>query len=106
MRVTRGACSKGKEMAAPRKETRVFRVLNELGLHARPASLFVKSANCFVSEITVKRGGNVVNGKSIMGLMMLAAGAGSRLEVTARGEDASEALDELEQLFKSRFQEE
>jgi len=93
-------------MAGQRKETRVLRVLNELGLHARPASLFAKTAARYDSEITVHKDGNVVNGKSIMGLMMLAAEAGSSLEVTAQGDDAPEVLNELERLFKSKFGEE
>jgi phosphocarrier protein len=93
-------------MSAARKETRVFRLLNVDGLHARPASLFARAANRYRSEITVEKDGNVVDGKSIMGLLILGAEAGSSLKVTARGEDAAEVLDELERLFKSNFGEE
>lgn len=90
-------------MTADKTHVREFHVRNKLGLHARPASLFAKTAGKFDSEITVQKDGNVINGKSIMGLMMLAAEQGSSLEVIASGHDAAEALDALEQLFKNRF---
>ncbi|MFZ4694659.1 MAG: HPr family phosphocarrier protein [Verrucomicrobiia bacterium] len=80
-------------------------VVNKLGIHARPATMFVKTASRFQSEITVEKDGEQVNGKSIMGLMMLAAGCGSKLMVSATGADAEKALDEIEQLFASRFNE-
>ncbi len=80
-------------------------VVNKLGIHARPAAMFVKTASRFQSEITVEKDGEQVNGKSIMGLMMLAAGCGSKLMVSATGADAEKALDEIEQLFASRFNE-
>jgi phosphocarrier protein len=80
-------------------------VVNKLGIHARPAAMFVKTASRFQSEITVEKDGEQVNGKSIMGLMMLAAGCGSKLLVSATGADAEKALDEIEQLFASRFNE-
>ena len=80
-------------------------VVNKLGVHARPAAMFVKTASRFQSEITVEKDGEQVNGKSIMGLMMLAAGCGSKLMVSATGADAEKALDEIEQLFASRFNE-
>ena len=70
-------------------------VQNQLGLHARPASMFVKAATKFASEITVEKEGESVNGKSIMGLMMLAAAHGTTLTVTAEGSDADEAVNEL-----------
>ena len=76
---------------------------NELGLHARAAALFVKAAARFRSEIKVKRGSQEVNGKSIMGLLMLAAARGSEIRVTAVGEDAPLALRELSALVESRF---
>lgn len=85
--------------------TREFEVLNKLGLHARPAAMFVKTANRFASNILVEKDGETVNGKSIMGLMMLAAGPGSRLRVHAEGKDAVEALRELEALLKQKFNE-
>ena len=81
-------------------------VQNQLGLHARPASMFVKAATKFASEITVEKEGESVNGKSIMGLMMLAAAHGTTLTVTAEGSDAGEALNDLEQLINRNFEEE
>ena len=80
-------------------------VANKLGIHARPAAMFVKTANRFSCEIFVEKDGEKVNGKSIMGLMMLAAGPGSKLTVHAQGHDASQALAELEILFKQKFDE-
>ena len=80
-------------------------VSNKLGIHARPAAMFVKTANRFDCEIFVEKDGEKVNGKSIMGLMMLAAGPGSTLTVSAQGQDASQALAELETLFKRKFEE-
>jgi phosphocarrier protein len=75
---------------------------NKLGIHARPAALFVKTANRFDCEIYVEKDGEKVNGKSIMGLMMLAAGPGSHLTVHADGSDAAKALGELETLVEKR----
>ena len=85
--------------------TRDFFVTNKLGIHARPAALFVKTANRFRCDIYVEKEGERVNGKSIMGLMMLAAGPGSRLTVHAHGQDASQALAEIETLIKRKFDE-
>jgi phosphocarrier protein len=79
---------------------------NRNGLHARPSALFVKTASRFRSEIWVEKDEERVNGKSIMGLMMLAAGKGSILRVTAEGEDATTVLTELEELIRTRFGEE
>jgi phosphocarrier protein FPr len=81
-------------------------VPNQLGLHARPAALFVKTANRFASEVLVEKDGETINGKSIMGLMMLAAGPGSRLTIHVRGQDAPQALAELEALVHNKFNEE
>ncbi len=86
--------------------TRDFVVLNKLGIHARPAAMFVKTANRFSCDIFVEKDGEKVNGKSIMGLMMLAAGPGSKLKIHAEGQDASAALTELETLIKRKFDEE
>lgn len=83
-----------------------LKILNELGLHARPAAMFVKLANEYVSEITVEKGSEIVNGKSIMGIMMLAAGKGSKIKITAEGPDASAAVAEIEKLIQSKFGEE
>jgi phosphocarrier protein HPr len=85
--------------------TREFLVSNKLGIHARPAALFVKTANRFTCEIFVEKDGEKVNGKSIMGLMMLAAGPGSKVMVSAQGTDALQALAELERIFKQKFDE-
>ncbi len=85
---------------------REFKISNQYGIHARPAALFVKAASRFDAEINVEKDGNVVSGKSIMGLMTLEAGRGSVLRVTAEGEDGEEALDHLEDLVvKRRFDE-
>ena len=88
------------------KTTRDLTIENRNGLHARPAALFVKTSSRFRSEVWVEKNGERVNGKSIMGLMMLAAGKGSVLRVTALGEDAENVLSELEQLIATRFGEE
>lgn len=73
-------------------------VKNKQGLHARPAALFVQIANKFDCHVTVKKGKEEVNGKSIMGIMMLAAERGSEILVIAEGEDAHRAIEELENL--------
>ena len=83
-----------------------FTILNRLGLHARPSAMFVKAANRFKAEVWVEKDGEQVNGKSIMGLMMLAAGQGSKLVVTCAGADAEQALAEIESLIQRRFDEE
>jgi len=85
---------------------REFMVSNKLGIHARPAAMFVKVANRFKCNIFVEKDGEKVNGKSIMGLMMLAAGPGSKLKVHAEGNDASQALTEIESLLDKKFGEE
>ena len=96
---------------APRKSseelkiTKELVVTNKLGIHARPAAMFVKIANRFDCDIFVEKDGERVNGKSIMGLMMLAAGPGSKLMVYAEGEDAVRAVVELEGLLKRKFDE-
>ena len=76
-------------------------VKNKLGLHARPAALFVQIANKYDAEISVSKGSQLVNGKSIMGIMMLAASKGSKIQITAVGSDAREAVEELERLVVS-----
>ncbi len=78
-----------------------IKIINPQGLHARPASLFVKIANRFESEVTVRKGSEAVNGKSIMGLMTLAANQGSVLELEVSGPDADKAMAELEQFLSS-----
>ncbi len=79
---------------------------NRLGLHARPAAMFVKLAAKYESEILVEKDGEEVNGKSIMGLMMLAAGCGSKLKVTIQGSDAEKLMSEIERLIANKFDEE
>lgn len=78
-------------------------ILNQTGLHARPAAAFVKTANRYKSDVWVEKDGEEVNGKSIMGLMMLAAGMGSKLQVRADGPDAEVVLEELKKLVDSSF---
>ncbi len=80
-----------------------FIVRSKLGLHARPAALLVKTANQFQSEITIQKGKHKVNGKSIMGVMMLAAGPGSHVSIRIMGPDAEKAMLEIEKLFQSNF---
>jgi len=86
-------------------ETRRLVIVNERGLHARAAAKFVATAGSFTSEITVNKDGTSVSGRSIMGLMMLAAGPGSTIEVSAAGSDAVAALAALEMLVGNRFDE-
>lgn len=85
--------------------TKELTISNKLGIHARPAAQFVKTANQFESDIRVEKDGEEVDGKSIMGLMMLAAGHGSRLNVVAEGNDADDALSALESLVVRNFEE-
>jgi phosphocarrier protein len=83
--------------------TRQFEITNKLGLHARPASLFVKTASQFDSSVSVEVNGRTTNGKSVLGLLTIAAEKGTVLTVSAEGADATEALDALEQLFRDGF---
>jgi phosphocarrier protein len=85
--------------------TKDLLVSNKLGIHARPAAMFVKTANRFACNIFVEKDGEKVNGKSIMGLMMLAAGPGSKITVHAEGQDAGQAVSEIEALLKRKFDE-
>lgn len=82
-----------------------FTILNKLGIHARPAAQFVKTANRFQSDIYVEKDGEEVDGKSIMGLMMLAAGHGSVISVNAEGADADAALAAIGDLIDRKFEE-
>jgi len=81
-------------------------IINRLGLHARAAAKFVSLASGFESEIMVSRNGKTVNGKSIMGVMMLAAACGTTIELSAEGRDEAVAVRELEALIADRFGEE
>ena len=85
--------------------TKELTVVNKLGIHARPAAMFVKIANRFACDIFVEKDGEKINGKSIMGLMMLAAGPGSKLKLHVKGADAPQAIVELEALVKRKFDE-
>jgi phosphotransferase system HPr (HPr) family protein len=82
-----------------------FTILNKLGIHARPAAQFVKTANRFKADIFVEKDGEEVDGKSIMGLMMLAAGHGSVIAVSVEGEDADAAMEALANLINRKFEE-
>lgn len=84
---------------------RMVEVINKMGIHARPAAMIVRIANKYEAEVYVKKDGELVNGKSIMGLMMLAAGEGSRLKIIATGKGAEELLHEMDKLFKNQFTE-
>jgi len=78
---------------------KIIKVKNKQGLHARPAALFVQVANKFKSAITLKKDNEKVNGKSIMGILMLGAERGSSVEIEIDGEDANQAILELETLL-------
>lgn len=80
-------------------------VTNKQGIHARPAAAFVRAANRFSSNVMVEKDGEQINGKSIMGLLMLAAGPGSKLLITCEGDDCHQALDEIDALVKRKFDE-
>lgn len=86
----------------PQKE---FTITNKLGIHARPAAQFVKIANNYPCDIRVEKDDDEVDGKSILGLMMLAAGHGSMISVSAEGEQADEALTALGELIARDFEE-
>jgi phosphocarrier protein len=90
---------------ASQKVSREVTILNRLGLHARPSAMFVKVCNRHKCDIWVERDGEQVNGKSIMGLMMLAAGQGSKLRITCEGSDAEAAIQEIQELIQRRFDE-
>lgn len=81
-------------------------IVNKLGLHARPAALLVQKAGKFKSEISLEKEGQKINGKSIMGVMMLAAERGSIIIIKAEGEDEAEAVEALVELIESKFGEE
>ena len=78
-------------------------VKNKLGIHARPAALLVQAAAKFTSEITLEKDGLTINGKSIMGVMMLAAEVDSVITVRVEGEDARTALDHIVEMIESKF---
>ena len=80
-------------------------IINKLGLHARAAAQFVQLASSFSSHIEIEKDKRRVNGKSIMGVMMLAAGKGSVITLYADGEDEEESINKLEELINNRFNE-
>ncbi len=80
-----------------------LQIINKLGLHARAAAKFVQTASKFASHIEITRNGKTVNGKSIMGVMMLAASQHSWIDITTEGEDEAEALSAIEILVNNRF---
>jgi phosphocarrier protein HPr len=82
---------------------RTFTIKNKLGLHARAANMVVQTASNFASSITVIKDGIEANAKSIMGLLLLAAGKGSKIVVRAEGKDAQEALKEIGRLIEGKF---
>ena len=93
-------------MPADGPTVREVQVCNARGLHARASAKFVKLASAYDAEITVSKDGQSVDARSIMGLMMLAAGPGCTLEISAEGPDAREAVDALSELVSGRFDEE
>lgn len=82
---------------------KIYTINNRLGLHARPASLFVKTTSRFISSVKIIRDGQEIDGKSIMGLLMLAAGPGTVLKIVADGPDEGDVLKSLDELFDRRF---
>lgn len=91
--------------ASGEKVEKEVTIVNRLGMHARPAALFVRIASRYRCEVWVEKDGEQINGKSIMGLMMLAAGQGSKLMIRCEGPDADKAMQELDQLIASKFNE-
>jgi phosphocarrier protein len=87
------------------QHVREFLVLNKMGIHARPAAMVVRITNKYRCDVFVEKDEEQVNGKSIMGLMMLAAGKGSKVKFIATGDDAPQMLAELDQLFARKFDE-
>jgi phosphocarrier protein len=87
-------------------EIQTFTIRNQLGLHARAAALLVKTANRFVSEVTLEKDGLEVNGKSIMGILMLAVSKGSKITLKVNGKDSAQAIQTLGKLIEDKFGEE
>lgn len=90
----------------PSVVTRELAILNQYGIHARPAAMFVKTASKYEADVTVERDSVRVSGKSIMGLMTMEASCGTKIRITAEGVDADQALDELQKLVEHKFYEE
>ena len=87
------------------KVEKFLTVQNKMGIHARPAAMVVRITNKFKAEVFFEKDDEQVNGKSIMGLMMLAAGRGSKIKVIAQGDDAEQMVADLEGLFARKFDE-
>lgn len=83
--------------------TRNLQIVNKLGLHARAASVFVKTASSFAAEIAVRHADKKANGKSIMSMMLLQAAHGTQIELTISGEDEIDAMDAIQALVEDRF---
>lgn len=97
--------SKSEAAANSQTLTRELIVQNKMGIHARPAAMVVRITNKFKADVMVEKEDEQVNGKSIMGLMMLAAAKGSKVKFIASGDDAAAMLSELEALFARKFDE-
>jgi phosphocarrier protein len=97
--------SKLPDAAAGDEAMRIVTIVNQRGLHARAAAKFVKLADQFAAEVTVVKGDTAVSGRSIMGLMMLAAAPGTEIELRAKGADAAEALAAIADLVERKFDE-
>ena len=89
----------------PPTARRMVKICNQRGLHARAAARFVKTAAQFDADISVRKNGTAVSGRSIMGLMMLAAASGAVIEISATGQDAATAVDTLARLIECKFDE-
>ena len=100
-----GLLSRRSDSGAKSKVTRELTVINKLGLHARPSAMFVKLCSRFKCDVWVEKDGEQVNGKSIMGLMMLAAGLGSKLKISCEGPDADKAMGDIQALIVRKFDE-
>jgi phosphocarrier protein HPr len=87
-------------------EIQTFTVRNKLGLHARAAALLVKTANHYTADVMIEKDGIEVNGKSIMGILMLAASKGTKITLKMEGKDANQAMEALRQLIDNKFGEE
>src|SRR6476620_6449833 len=100
-----GFLTRKRDSASQEKFTKVFTIQNRLGLHARPSAQFVKLCSKFRCGVWVEKDGEQVNGKSIMGLMMLAAGLGSKLTVICEGADGGKAMEDIEAQITRKFDE-
>lgn len=98
-----GILSRKKPAESAHRAEKEIVISNRNGLHARPAAMFVKISSRYRSDVWVEKDGERVNGKSIMGLMMLAAGKGSKLLLIAEGQDCDKVIHELTALIESRF---